>query len=193
MGASDVNKKLVSKYRLDDTILESYFKNSDNQVVKGATYPLRIDNRQYCSPTDHQGDNPSCCGYTAAQILESLNWMRTGVVKQFDANQIYAKAKAVDGQMGKGGTYPDLAMMKGLELLPHGTEMYEVKTSKSDDIQDLKRVIHKCMFASVNMTVTKDLYTLSAKNFVYTGVMDKAGGHSLVCCGYDEESKMVIL
>ena len=49
------------------------------------------------------------------------------------------------------------------------------------------------MFASVNMTVTKDLYTLSAKNFVYTGVMDRAGGHSLVCCGYDEESKMVIL
>lgn len=49
------------------------------------------------------------------------------------------------------------------------------------------------MFASVNMVVTRDIYNLNARNFVYKGDGDKAGGHSLVCCGYDEESKMLIL
>ena len=86
MGNSDVNKELVDKYKVDNTILESYFKNSRNQDVKGMTLPLRIDNRQYCSPTDYQGSKPSCCGYSTAQILESLNWMNTGKIVQFDAD-----------------------------------------------------------------------------------------------------------
>ena len=86
MGNSDVNKELVDKYKVDNTILESYFKNSRNQDVKGMAFPLRIDNRQYCSPTDYQGSKPSCCGYSTAQILESLNWMNTGKIVQFDAD-----------------------------------------------------------------------------------------------------------
>ena len=63
---ADTNKEMVSKYKVDDTILESYFKNAKNQNVTGMTFPNRIDNRQYCSPTDYQGSKPSCCGYTTA-------------------------------------------------------------------------------------------------------------------------------
>ena len=166
---TDMNKEMVSKYRVDDTILESYFKNAKNQNVTGLTFPLRIDNRQYCSPTDYQGSKPSCCGYTTAQILEAMNWMKTGKIVQFDADQIYAKAKETDGQMGRGGTYPDLAMMKGLDLMKDGGKNYVVKTSKSKDINELKRVIHQNMFASVNMLVTKDIYDLDGDNFVYQG------------------------
>lgn len=94
---TDTNKEMISKYKVDDTILESFFKNDKNQNVTGMVFPLRIDNRQYCSPTDYQGSKPSCCGYTTAQILESLNWMKTGKVIQFNADQIYAKAKETDG------------------------------------------------------------------------------------------------
>lgn len=96
MTTSEQNKELVNKYRIDDTILESYFKNAKSQNVTGVVFPLRIDNRQYCSPTDYQGSKPSCCGYSSAQILESLNWMATGKIVQFDADQIYAKAKEAD-------------------------------------------------------------------------------------------------
>jgi phage-related protein len=98
--ASEVNKELVQKYKVDNTILESYFKNASNTKVTGVVFPLRLDNRQYCSPTDYQGDKPSCCGYTTAQILESLNWLDTGRIVQMDADQIYAKAKETDNQMG---------------------------------------------------------------------------------------------
>lgn len=191
--ALDVNKELVQKYKVDNTILESYFKNSSNMDVKEVVSPLRLDNRQYCSPTDYQGDKPSCCGYSTAQILESLNWMDTGKIVQLDANQIYAKAKEVDKQMHQGGTYPDLAMQKGLELVKDGTKRYKVMSSNSRDIDELKRVIHKCMFASVNMIVTRDIYNLDSENFVYQSTGKKVGGHSLVCCGYDDQSKMLIL
>ena len=194
-NAAQTNKELVQRYRLDNTILESYFKNAKNQPVKDVVFPLRIDNRQYCSPTDHQGDKPSCCGYSTAQILESLHWMRTGKIVQFDADPIYAKAKETDNQMGFGGTYPDLAMRKGLELLPDGggVKDYEVKTSTSRDICELKRVLHANLFACANMVVTDDIYSLGPGNFVYSGSGKRAGGHSLVCCGYDEESKMLIM
>ena len=183
----------MKKYKVDNTILESYFKNAKNQNVTGMTFPLRIDNRQYCSPTDYQGDKPSCCGYTTAQILESLNWMRTGKIMQLDADQIYAKAKQTDGQMDSGGTFPDLAMAKGLELLPPGSPEYTVNTSTSKDVNELKRILHKNLLACVNMVMTKDIYDLDGKNFVYQGNGKTVGGHSLVCCGYDEESKMLIM
>lgn len=49
------NDELVNKYRLDNTILKSYFKDTRNANVTGVVFPLRIDNRQYCSPTDYQG------------------------------------------------------------------------------------------------------------------------------------------
>lgn len=192
MGYAEVNKEMVKKYKIDDTILESYFKNASGLDVSGMTFPLRIDNRQYCSPTDYQGDKPSCCGYTTAQILESMNWMRTGRIVQLNADQIYAKAKEVDGRMGMGGTYPDLAMMKGLELSGL-KEDYSVKTSSESKIDQLKRVIHQSMFVSVNMKVTKDIYAMDGNSFVYQGTGESIGGHSLVCCGYDEESNMLIM
>jgi hypothetical protein len=95
--------------------------------------------------------------------------------------------------MDRGGTYPDLAMMKGLDLIKDGNKNYVVKSSKSNDIQQLKRVLHQNMFASVNMTVTRDIYDLNPGSFVYLGVDRVAGGHSIVCCGYDEEAKMLIM
>ena len=119
--------------------------------------------------------------------------MRTGKIVQLNADQIYAKAKETDRQMDKGGTYPDLAMAKGLELMPKMKKTYEVRTSSSRESDQLKRILHKNMFACVNMVVTKDIYNLDGRNFVYNGNGDRAGGHSMVCCGYDEESKMFIM
>lgn len=95
--------------------------------------------------------------------------------------------------MGSAGTYPDLAMTKGLELVPNGKTEYKVCSESSPDVNTIKRALHKNMFVSVSMTVTKDIYDLDSNNFVYRGNDTKAGGHSMVCCGYDEESKMLII
>lgn len=195
MGSmTETNQGLVEKYRLDNVLLESYFRDSKNVQVKGAVYPARIDNRHLCSPTDYQGDKPSCCGYTSAQILEALNWMETGRLTQFDADQIYAKAKETDKAMGKGGTYPDLAMQKGLEIAPRWIrDSFAVKTSKDTSPDALKRAVHQNMFVSCNVTVWGDLYDLDSANFVYSGRGRKLGSHSLVCCGYDDAAQMFIM
>ena len=193
MGNISDNNELISKYKVDNTILQTFFKNEKSQNVSGTTFPLRIDNRQYCSPTDYQGNKPYCCAYSAAQILESINWRLTGKIRQFNAEQIYAKAKEVDKQIGNTGTYPDLALTKGLELMPNGTKNFCVKSSTSINVDELKRIIHKNMFASINMMVTRDIYDLDSRNFVYEAKEKKVGGHSIVCCGYDEESKMFIV
>lgn len=84
-------------------------------------------------------------------------------------------------------------MQKGLDLIPGANKKYNVKSSTPKDINELKRVIHQNMFACVNMVVNKSIYDLDGKNFIYDGSGERAGGHSLVCCGYDEESKMIIL
>lgn len=112
--------------------------------------------------------------------------MDTGKLIQLDADQIYAKAKEEDKDMKKQGTYPDLAMKKGLELIENGLNNYCVKSSHTSEINELKRMIHKNMFLCVNMVVTDDLYDISSSKFVYNGIGRKAGGHSLVCCGYDD-------
>ena len=44
-NATEINQELISTYKIDNTILESYFKNSKNQEVTGMVFPLRIDNR----------------------------------------------------------------------------------------------------------------------------------------------------
>ena len=121
-----------------------------------------------------------------------MNWRETGKIVQMDADQIYAKCKEEDKQMASGGTYPDLAMQKGLELAGWDKK-YRVATSKSSDIDELKRVIHRHMFASVNMVVSREIYDLYDGRFVYEGTGQKAGGHSLVCCGYDDATRMLIL
>ena len=97
--------------------------------------------------------------------------------------------------MGRGGTYPDLAMTMGISLLPCGNKVPSlvVKSSGNLNVDGMKRILHKNMFACVNMVVTKDIYDLNERNFIYNGTGDKAGGHSLVCCGYDDESKMFIM
>lgn len=70
--------------------------------------------------------------------------------------------------MSTGGTYPDLAMQKGLELIGWDKK-YKVQTSKSRDIAELKRAIHKSMFVSVNMAVSTDIYDMYDGQFVYEG------------------------
>ena len=46
--------------------------------------------------------------------------------------------------MSSGGTYPDLAMMKGLELAKLNDE-YQVRSSTSRDIDELNPWEHVCI------------------------------------------------
>jgi hypothetical protein len=49
------------------------------------------------SPTDNQKEYPACAGYSAATLIESILWKRTGKLKQLDSLQVYQLAKQKDG------------------------------------------------------------------------------------------------
>ena len=139
------NNAVVQKYRQDNILHGDYYKNSSKIAVPSTgVYPLKIDNRQLCSPTDWQGDKPYCVGYSCAQLLEAYIWKYTGVLKNLDAAQIYAKAKERDGVMSAAGTYVDLGLKCAMEIC--GEELikkwFMPKTSRSKLDSSLKRILH---------------------------------------------------
>ena len=182
------NEEVVEKYKNDNILHGDYFKNSSKvDIPETGVHPLKIDNRQLCSPTDWQGDKPWCVGYSCAQLLEAYIWKYTGILKNLDAAQIYAKAKERDGLMNIGGTYVDLGLKCAMEIC--GEELikkwFMPKTSRSKAEGTLKRVIHMNDLAIAGLNITQDWYNVSNDNFLIRGDEKVLGGHAILICGYD--------
>ena len=97
------NQDFIDAYKKDDKIISDYYKLRDSKGklidLTGTICPLRIDNRQLMSPTDNQTVTPHCAAYSAATLVESLLWKRSGKLKQLDSHQVYALAKKLDGDI----------------------------------------------------------------------------------------------
>ncbi len=182
------NKEIVERYKSDNILHDDYFKNSSKvSIPETGIYPLKIDNRQLCSPTDWQGRKPYCVGYSCAQLLEAYIWKYRGVLKNLDAAQIYAKAKERDGLMNVGGTYVDLGLKCAMDIC--GDELikkwFMPKTTRTKTDGVLKRIIHMNDFAIAGFKVTEDWYKVSNENFIIRGDEKYLGGHAVLICGYD--------
>lgn len=85
-----INQDLISKYKNDKVLIKTYYQAKDRNGmlanVDNVVNPLKIDNRQLMSPTDNQGTVPSCAGYSACTLIESLYWKQTGKLVQLEAN-----------------------------------------------------------------------------------------------------------
>ena len=114
------NQDFIDAYKKDDKIISDYYKLRDSKGklidLTGTICPLRIDNRQLMSPTDNQTVTPHCAAYSAATLVESLLWKRSGKLKQLDSHQVYALAKQIDGEVQIDGTYLEAAMKAVLAL-----------------------------------------------------------------------------
>lgn len=49
---SEINQKLVEKYKTEKLIVKTYYADQNGRLVDGIVNPLRIDNRQLMAPTD---------------------------------------------------------------------------------------------------------------------------------------------
>ena len=101
---SDVNEKLVERYKNDKLIIKTWYTDASGVNVEGIVNPLKIDNRHKVAPTDDQTRYPSCAGYSACTLVESILWKQTGKLVQLESNQVYARAKQLDGEMKTEGT-----------------------------------------------------------------------------------------
>ena len=79
------NRELIKYYKEKheaEPVLFSEKTGKDEVSIDGIVTPLKLDLRQFCSPTDDQGETCHCAAFTAAQILESIYWKETGKIMQ---------------------------------------------------------------------------------------------------------------
>lgn len=185
------NKELIEKYRNENVILTSNFKNEKRIEINSIVNPLQLDFRQLCSPTDNQWGDPHCAGYAAAQLVESLYWMKTGTPKQLNAQQIYAKSKELDGMTNINGTRPEYTLMAALRLCPFLDEnKYTIETISNcqDILFKIRHLIHKHMFILGGFVITNNWHKVTKKlNQIKPGGKN-IGNHAVLICGYDKNN-----
>lgn len=196
---SDVNERLVKKYGTVDRIITDFYRVYDKRgneiTLDGMINPLRIDNRQMCSPTDNQGNLPACAGYSACTLVESLYWRMTGKVKQFNGDQCYAIAKTLDGCMNDEGTYLEYALKAVLGLCEKEPDFGFLKSAQigqffnsGDDVVELtKFLIHKYGIVQVGFNITTGWYRCNCDNPVLEHTSQSIGGHAVNLVGYEPD------
>lgn len=191
------NQEWMDKYKLDNIVIKTKFADKDKNPIDGIVCPLKIDNRQLCSPTDNQGDSPHCAGYSAAQIAEAIYWKRTGKLVNMDAHQIYAKAKELDGHIEQNGTGVTQALIAALLLSAfrnkEAVQVNEIYGNGMDDtIVKVKNVIHKYDFILGGFRITDDWYNcVNGKYIINNSANRFIGGHGVVICGYDSQGLFI--
>lgn len=194
------NRQLIDFYKRKHEIEHVFFsKKTENDNVSkldGLVTPLKIDLRQFCSPTDNQGETSHCAAFTAANILESIYWKNTGKLLQFDATQIYAKSKEIDGLTDENGTYPEVALSVGLNLTKNliNPSQYEIRKIYNDNdcVSNIKRAVHKNGLLAGGFLITEDWYSIARGNSFLNSAKGKTlGGHCVTIVGYFDDSVII--
>lgn len=188
------NKYYIEKYKDFDDIIKTYYKAEDvnGKIVdiKGIVNPLKIDNRQQCSVTDQQGNTPHCAAYSICNICEALIWKKTGKLINLNADQVYAKAKTLDGAVNDEGTYLEYAIQAALQLGGFNGSKIKVNTAYNDrtdkTVELLKFLIHKYDFLHAGFMISEGWYGASSKNPYAIAKGSSLGGHAVIICGYDQ-------
>ena len=194
---AELIKHYRSKHELEPVLFSEKSGESEFKEVDGIVVPLKLDLRQYCSPTDDQGTTPHCAAYSAAQILEAEYWRETGKLIQLDASHIYAKAKEIDGAPLADGTYPEAALQAALNMSKNllrksfiVEKLYNDKTERS--VLQLKRAIHKNGFLAGGFLITDDWYKLRRGDSMLEKTSSRSeGGHCVTIVGYLKDSLII--
>ena len=188
------NQDYINKYKNDNLILGNNYLDSNGVAIDKIVNPLKIDNRQLCSPTDCQGDTPHCAGYSVAQLLESLYWKKTGIPIQLDASQIYAKAKEIDKKVKMDGTDLESVFKATFKLLNIRNKKLYVfyNTLDQNTIETFKFIIHKYDFLVCGFMITESWYDCINSNYlIKVDKSNQIGGHAVLACGYDKEGVFI--
>lgn len=202
--ASSENEYLIDTYKNDDRIISDYYKMKKNGIlvnVEGIVNPARIDNRQLMSPTDNQGQYSACAGFSAATLIESIYWKRTGILKQLDSLQVYQLAKQNDGSRGELGTYLEYACQAVLDLAKKDPDFDFLKDAKiglfyndetENTIENVKHLLHKHDFLQVGFYIDDGWYDCNEENYVLKARGSACGGHAVNLAGFDNEGFYVL-
>lgn len=100
--------------------------------------------------TDSQGNTPHCAGYSICNLCEALIWKKTGKLINLNADQVYAKAKEIDGDLNSDGTYLEAAIKAALKLGGFDGSNIKIGVIYNDGtdetVEMMKFLIHKYDF-----------------------------------------------
>lgn len=193
------NQEYIDLYKNSNAIIMDYYKffNTNKYIdVKDIVNPLKIDNRQLVSPTDDQKTTPHCAAYAAAELIESIYWKYTGKLLQFDAHQIYANAKIIDGYPLENGTYIEIALKTVLKLCKYDSKFAFLNknnisiekffnTNNDKTIVNIKHLIHKHNFLICGFNIDEGWYECNNSSYIIRQTGNILGGHAVVLCGYN--------
>ena len=189
------NAEYIEKYKDQDEIIRTWFQVKDRFGkridVKGIVNPLKIDNRQLASPTDQQGTTPHCAAYSVCGLVEAINWKRTGQICNLNADQVYAHAKMLEGDLKGEGTYLECAIRAALKLggfvKPDGIKIGYVYNDGDDNTAEaIKYLLHKYDFLHAGFNITTGWYSCGADSPMIRHTQIGMGGHAVLLVGYDQ-------
>ena len=201
--SENLNKKLIEEYKGEYRIISDYYKLvKNNQIfeLNGIINPLKIDNRQIMSPTDNQKDYPACAGFSAATLVESMYWKRTGKLKQLDSLQVYQLAKQNDGAVEQYGTFLEFSCEAVLNLCKKDPEFQFLNDAKIklfyndqtlNTIEYTKHLLHSYDFLQVGFNIDEGWYDCNNQNYILRPRGKNLGGHAVLLCGYNKTGFIV--
>lgn len=152
----------------------------------------------YCTPAEDQGSKPWCAAYAATSFGESVMWRKTGRPDQIDPGPVYAHAKSIDGDPDGDGTYLECAL-EGLKTVTRALDGCDVRSfgnsrfglGLGDGLLEVKFAVHRYGCCLAGFDITDEWF--SPKDAVIRGTAgEKAGGHAVLVCGYDENGVLIM-
>ena len=188
------NRYYIEKYKDFDKIIKTYYQAKDKLGrtvnIDGIVNPLKIDNRQLASVTDNQGQTPHCAAYSICNWAEAILWKRTGKLINLNADQVYAKAKELDGSPNSDGTWLEYAIKAAVQLGGFQTSGMNVKFFKNEGTQTtvemLKFLIHKYDFLHAGFEINSGWYQATEADPIIKKTSTSLGGHAVLLVGYDQ-------
>lgn len=164
---------------LDDDLLSA---SAPITTPHSFTAPEYIDSRPYCLPPNNQGDKPWCVGFATAGYGEVQNWKDTHHAIQYDAEGIYHKAKAIDGN-DRPGTYLSSGFLAAQTLgyIPESSIMRTIKTR-----EDLKFALHRHDVVIGSFRITQAWFHVNSRTGIIGDGDELDSGHAVLMCYYDK-------
>lgn len=147
--------------------------------------PRKIDARDMCIETSNQFRTPHCAGFTAAGYVEVHQWREQHYPEQVDADEIYQRAKVIDGN-NDPGTYLESVAQVIIDMKLVEGEIKYVE----DNINSIKFAIHKHLVVIGGFMITNEWNQVNPKTgkIIDLGTDSvKYGGHAVLLCGYSNE------
>lgn len=172
---------IMTKYLLNEDVDTSCDEEIEIPNNSNFIYPNIIDYRDFCLPTNNQGNTPHCVGYTVGGYLEVEYWKRFHIPKQFNAEKLYRSGRIYKPDTINGTKIEYvLKQLKKDNLFSGFIISFKCKT-----IDNLKYIIHQYGCVMCALTITDEWYNLDSDYVIKANKKRKIlGGHCVLCPGY---------